>query len=118
MYTEIYVNVDLKEDTPDNVIGVLREMCGEGLESGNFPDRWSRLFKNGSYYTPNTECARLTYDDISRQWSLLGKGDIKNYEGEIEMFFDWIRPYVDGMPGDFIGYYRYEETTSPTLVYL
>jgi hypothetical protein len=122
MYTEIYVNVDLKKDTPDNVIKVLKVMCDMGgsdekvLES--YPDRWGGLFYSGSYYTPNTWCHSLTFDDISNKWSLLGKGDIKNYEGEIQKFFEWIIPYVDGCPGDFIGYSRYEVDREPTLVFL
>lgn len=29
MYTEIYVNVDLKRDTPEEVIHVLKAMCGK-----------------------------------------------------------------------------------------
>lgn len=122
MYTEIYVNVDLKKDTPDEVIDVLKAMCymvdnyEKLLEP--YPDRWGCLFSNMSYYTPSTRCRSLTYDDISNQWSLLGKGDIKNYGQEIQKFFEWIIPHVDGYPGDFIGYHRYEEDQKPTLVFL
>ena len=122
MYTEIYVNVDLKKDTPDEVIEVLKAMCHmEGSDEKvlePYPDRWGFLFSNGSYYTPFTSCRSLTYDDILGAWSLLGKGDIKNYEQEIQKFFEWIIPYVDGYPGDFIGYRRYEEDRTPTLIFL
>jgi hypothetical protein len=122
MYTEIYINVDLKEDTPNNVIEVLKAMCHmeerdeKVLET--YPHRWDCLFSSMSYYTPNTHCRSLTYDSIALRWSLLGKGDIKNYEQEIEKFFEWIIPYVDGYPGDFIGYSRYEEDQKPTLIFL
>lgn len=122
MYTEIYINVDLKGDTPDDVIDVLKTMCDmEGSDKKvlePYPDRWDYMFYSGSYYTPNTWCRSLTYDDISKKWSLLGKGDIKNYGLEIQKFFEWITPYVDGDDGDFIGYYRYEESRQPTLMYL
>ena len=120
MYTEIYVNVDLKEETPLDVINVLKAMCGEFDNSSLLgkPDRWACLFYSGSYYTPNTSCAKLTFDKISNQWSLLGKGDIKNYDEEIEKFFEWIMPFIDGFEGDFIGYSRYEESQSPKLVFL
>jgi hypothetical protein len=120
MYTEIYVNVDLKKDTPPEVLSILVGMCG-GNESRGLaekPARWAYLFQDGSFYTPLTSCGHLTYNEISRQWSLLGKGDIKNYEGEIEQFFEWIMPYIDGNEGDFIGYSRYEEAQEPTLIYL
>jgi hypothetical protein len=122
MYTEIYVNVDLKKETPEDVINVLKAMCG--MEDSDekvlepYPDRWNGLFYSGSYYTPNTRCHSLTYDNISNQWSLLGKGDIKNYEQEIQQFFEWIIPHVEGYSGDFIGYHRYEEQRVPTLVFL
>ena len=114
MYTEIYVNVDLKEDTPDEVINVIRDVC-EGRTSEGKPDRWCQLGYSMSYYTPNTSCSNLTLDKISGRYSLLLKGDIKNYEGEIEQFFDFIEPHVDDE--EFMGYLRYEEDREPTLIY-
>lgn len=122
MYTEIYVNVDLKRDTPDEVIEVLKAMCNvEGNDPKvlePYPERWDSLFYSGSYYTPNTYCHLLTYDKIIQRWSLLGKGDIKNHGRDIQKFFEWIIPYVHGFPGDFIGYLRYEESIKPTLIFL
>ena len=124
MYTEIYINVDLKKDTPDDVIKVLKALCRILPDQecdeviADYPDMWICLFSNMSYYTPSTNCKFLEFDTISNQWSLLGKGDIKNYGNEIEEFFEWIMPYVDGYPGDFIGYSRYEEDQKPTLMFL
>ena len=117
MYTEIYVNVDFDENTPDEVIGTIKAMCAKDDRSpflSDKPSRWSYLFNNGSYYLPLTECGLLTYDDIGKQYSLIGKGDIKNYEQEIQQFFDYIKPYVEN---EFMGYYRYEESREPVLVY-
>lgn len=116
MYTEIYVNTDLKKETPQDVIDVLSAMCNSEAKDclSDKPHRWSYLFNNGSYYLPSTECKKLTYDTISERYSILAKGDIKNYKGEIEQFFDYIKPWCDG---EFIGYYRYEEDREPTLVY-
>jgi hypothetical protein len=65
MYTEIYVNVDLKQETPDEVIHVLKAMCGKLEESEaegaleEFPGRWHSLFSDCSYYTPRTHCKFL-----------------------------------------------------------
>ena len=123
MYTEIYINVDLKEETPDDVIKVLKAMCGMLPDQecsevlANYPDRWGYLFNSGSYYTPNTSCRFLEFDDTIEQWSLLGKGDIKNRENEIGKFFEWIIPHIDAYPGEFIGYSRYEEDDKPTLYF-
>lgn len=117
MYTEIYVSTDLKEGTPEPVIDVLRAICAKDPDSpalAEHPDRWFMLFNSGSYYTPLTEVASLTYDDIGKHYSLIGKGDIKNYGYEIEKFFDWLKPWCDN---EFIGYHRYEEAREPTLVY-
>ena len=90
MYTEIYINVDLKRETPDDVISVLKAMCSFDSEAeclADKPPRWSYLFNSGSYYTPNTSCASLTWDETSNSYSLLGKGDIKNYGSEIFGFW-------------------------------
>ena len=120
MYTEIYVNVNLKEDTPQEIIEILKAM-GEGRESEllkDKPPRWEYMFFSGSYYTPNTFCHKLTYDKTGNQWSFLGKGDIKDYGSEIEEFFEWLKPHVEADPeGEFIGYHRYEGDREPTLVY-
>lgn len=120
VYTEIYVNVNLVEDCPVQAVDVLKAMCGEGDESAlaGRPERWAHLFNSGSYYTPNTQCKALTWDEICNQYSLLGKGDIKNYGDEIEQFFAWLKPFVEGEKGDFIGYMRCEESREPTLIYL
>lgn len=117
MYTEIYVNVDFKKDTPEEVIETIRAMCEKDHTSpylASKPSRWAYLFNNGSYYLPFTECHALTWDDIGQNYSLLGKGDIKNYSSEIEEFFDFISPWVEN---DFMGYMRYEEDREPTLMY-
>jgi hypothetical protein len=117
MYTEIYVNADLKKSTPQEVIDVLSAMCDKNHEAeclSGKPSRWAYLFNNGSYHLPLTECGKLTNDSIVGQYSLLAKGDIKNHDSDIEEFFDFIKPWCEG---EFIGYYRYEEDREPTLVY-
>ena len=117
MYTEIYVNVDLKPDTPDEIINVLRAMCEHDAAAKclkNKPARWVYMFRSGSYYTPNTCCANLTFDSNSKQYSLLAKGNIKNYCDEIQKFFEFLRPWCEG---DFMGYYKYESDREPILVY-
>ena len=122
MYTEIFVNVDLKDDTPEDVLNTLRAMCGEAGYKyllNDKPGRWAYLFYDGSYYTPLTSCRMLTHDNIGGYWSLLAKGDIKNYEEEIEAFFAWIEPYVQdkGCEKILMGYHRYEESAEPVLIY-
>lgn len=120
MYTEIFVNVDFKSDLPEDVVKTIKAMCdrNESIEylEGK-PARWSYLFNNGSFYTPLTSCANFTFNKIGNHYSLLAKGDIKNYENEIEEFFYFIRPHVETCGKTFIGYSRYEESVEPTLHY-
>ncbi len=120
LYTEIYVNVNLVEPLPQSVMDTLNAMCLHNihmLRQLGKPDRWSMLFSNGSYYHPSTEVAKFTWDEIGKCYSILGKGDIKNYENEIEQFFEWLMPYIDAPEGMFIGYQRYEEDLTPTLYF-
>lgn len=117
MYTEIFVNVDLKENTPKEVIEVLKAMCDKDHESPHLlgrPQRWAFLFNDSSFYLPCTECGVLTYNNIRKAYSLIAKGDIKNSSGEIEEFFEFIKPWCED---EFIGYTRYEEDREPTLIY-
>lgn len=117
MYTEIFANADLKPETPQHVLDVLRAICEQDDSSPclkGYPYSWVCLFSNGSYYTPLTQCSTLSYDEIAGRYSIIGKGDIKNYNREIESFFEFIKPWCE--PG-FIGYHRYEEFREPTLVF-
>lgn len=116
MYTEIFVNVDFKDDVPDSVIETVRKVCEKDflwMDNNGHPSRWGLLFNNGSCYTTNTEVAILSNCKFSG-WSLIGKGDIKNYESEIEKFFQFIAPWV---VNDFMGYMMYEEDSKPDLVF-
>ena len=62
---------------------------------------------------------KFWYDDITKQWFLLNRSDLKNYEGEIESFFDWVAPYAEkNSDKQFIGYELYEEDDEPTMYYL
>jgi hypothetical protein len=120
MYTEIFINVTLLKTTPDDVIETLKAICNSETDSPalkNHPKRWAGLFNNGNSYTPKTDCGILNYDSARRQWSLLGKGAIKNYAREIQAFFEWIEPHVDPDCAEFIGYHRYEETPTPILIF-
>lgn len=120
MYTEIYVNVDLIKDLPEEIFNTLKALCEYDYESMYFQDKpphFPFLFSNGSVYTPNSSCSSLTFDKDLKYWSLLGKGDIKNYNNDIDFFFEWINPYVDLEKGMFIGYSRYEEDSKPTLYF-
>lgn len=51
-------------------------------------------------------------------WRIESVSNLKNYDDEIEKFFDWLRPMVVGEPGQVIGSSQYEEADEPTEVRL
>ena len=126
MYTELHFNAELKQDTPEEVIAILDGMVSaKEHTSGTLPShplfdtpRWEYMLRCDSYYFDADTHSTLRYDDITKSYYLCIRCNLKNYDGEIEKFIDWIKPYCDKYPGDFLGFYRYEETETPTLVYM
>lgn len=126
MYTEIYVKISLKEDAPQQVIDILSYMMGEGEEPSELPShelfiksRWHFMLRCSSHYHMPSCVGKFWYNDIASQWFLLNRSDLKNYENEIESFFDWISPYAEqNSEKQFIGYELYEEENEPTMYYL
>ena len=120
MYTELYLRSDLKEDTPQDVIDLLRAMV-----AGNPPDTtpfgegrcpWM-LLSSSHYHFPFAKSSMDYLDYVSR-WYLFVRCDLKNYEGEIEAFLKWVAPHLNAGDGEYLGHTRYEEDDLPThLVY-
>ena len=125
MYTEIHYNAELKKDVPDEVIAVLKYMMdSDRLVPPPLPDhplfetdRWVIMFQCDSYYFSADTHSTLRFDDISKSYFLCIRSNLKNYDNEIEKFIDWISPYLDEWREDYLGHYRYEESTIPTLIF-
>lgn len=123
MYTELNLGVALKEDVPSNVIDILKYMLSDSeTEPAELPDhplfkatRWNFMLVSDSYYFDGQTDSSLTYDDISNQYYLNVRCNLKNYDHEIGKFMDFIQPYLDTL--GFLGYTRYEEFNDPTLIY-
>jgi hypothetical protein len=123
MYTAFHYYCELKKDVPEKVVEVLSYMNGDGDEPKELPDhsffscdRWRHLFKMGSYYFAAQTHSSFRKDDITNTYFLTVTSNLKNYDGEIESFIDWISPYVRAERGNFMGYKRYEEDEMPTLL--
>jgi len=74
----------------------------------------------GSYYFPGACRLTLEVDGHGAPlYSVSLRANLKNYEGEIQAFFDWITPHVKAGAGgnDYIGHHIYEEDEVPTLHY-
>lgn len=125
MYTEIFFRATLKRDTPDEVLAPIRAMLGQAeVDPDDLPNhplfecpRWDMLGMSSSYYFPDHTPSGMEKDDIRKAWGVYLNADLKNYDDEIEKFFDWIDPYIDAGPGEFLGYSLYEDVepgTPPT----
>lgn len=125
MYTELIFGVKLKKETPKDVIETLRYMLGEVPEKPeSFPFQDGRgewLFQSASYYFGiSTPSNSIWLDKITNCWHISTRSNIKNYEFEIELFLEWIKPHIDSGSGyrDMYAIVIYEESDEPTIYYL
>ena len=125
MYTELHFNAELVNPLPPDVLHVLEYMLGNTEEAhAELPEhplfgdtRWRFMLRCDSYYFAADTHSTLRYDDIGNCYYLCIRSNLKNYSSEIENFIDWIQPYLAEGEGNFLGFYRYEETEVPTLIY-
>ncbi len=124
MYTELHYNAELKSNVPEDVIEILRYMIGNTENKPKTPKhdlfgdtRWHCMLQGDSYYFDADTCSTLRYDSISNSYFLCIRCNMKNYNDEISLFIDWIRPYIRKDEGDFLGFSRYEESETPDLIY-
>lgn len=125
MYTELYIACRIKGDVPVEVIDVLNYMFGGGDTPKNIPehdffecDRWGCIGTGASYYFVPESLSCFRRDSLGDGYTLISRSDLKNYDGEIAKFIDWVKPYIEGGSYDHIGHYRYEEHDKPTLLFL
>lgn len=127
MYTQLRCNIDIKRDTPLEVINMLKYMVGdldidlrhfEGFDSLKHPlfqsHRWHMLFTCSSAYFDDWEEPQLIECDDYYQLTVCS--NLKNYDSEIQKFWDWIKPYINANEGEWLGAYRYEENEWDTNV--
>lgn len=79
--------------------------------------RWTMIGRCGSAYFDTEPSSSL--EAVSEGvWRVRSISNIKNYDGEIDHFFDWLRPLIVGEPGQVIGHSWYESAEDPTPVVL
>ncbi len=148
-YTQLYVNIDVVGDIPEdvkfalycifdpntaieryNVPIIKAENSNEekGSIAPPLPDhpffktaRWDSISSCSSYYHGGTPISKIVYDGISKEYKITSSANFKNYEDEIDKFFDWISDYIarDGFIGSFIPEnYALSGVLAPTLVFL
>lgn len=127
MYTELVLGVNLRHDTPPEVIEILRYMLAPvtTAQPSNLPDhplfkehRWSMVLAGSSSSFPggtHSRLHRIPDDD----YELSVRANVKNYGSVIQHFISWIRPYISSPEvGGFMGYMRHEEAEHPRLLYV
>jgi len=122
VYTEFHFYTTLKEDTPKSVIHVLKYMLDREFIPSDLPNhplfetrRWHYMLScTGGNFDAETR-SRLFFDDDLYYLNIRCR--FKNYDDEINLFTDWIRPYLNKRTDDFLGYYRHEESQVPILIY-
>lgn len=125
MYTELNINVNLCENTPQDICDTLKAMLAKDsnfiipASIANHPlfesNRWRWMLTSDSCYFDGMTRSDLCFSDILHEWWLTIRCNLKNYEHEIEKFLDFLSPYIS--TEDFLGYMRYEEDIMPTLIF-
>ena len=122
-YTEIFVKACLKKDIDDLSINVLKYLFAEGVEPEQLPDhkffsteRWDRIGSSHSYYHIPFYTSSLLFDEIGNCYYLVSRSDLKNYDDEIDLFFDWFKNLVN-YKDNFIGYSLCENDREPKLFF-
>jgi len=133
MYTEIVVKIEInKVNVGEQAFSILEAMFNpnscidlDELELPNHSffrcDRWQLIGNSSSFYHhPHVvgDWYYPRYETLSNDTDIyiFSRSDLKNYNSEIEQFFDWLDCLMlNNSNGDFIGYSLYEEETTPTI---
>jgi hypothetical protein len=123
MYTEIFMRGELRGDLPAETMSMLRYLAGE--KDGEVPplpdhpffqcDRWDYIGTMNSAYFPFESRSAVVKSGWHTGHDIVIHSQLKNYDGEIEKFFDWIDPLLHMGEGAFLGYSLYEEAERPTI---
>lgn len=118
-YTEVFFRAEVDEEA----YRVL-ERIFNGTEPENFAHldpffrktrAWA-VFRGQSSYHPGPFHTLIDLDERYSLRCVSFRSSLKNYDGEIEAFFNWVLPHVQPELGrQFIGYSLHEESQDPTL---
>jgi len=119
MYTEIFFRAEVDE----YAFNIIRSAIDEGrlpADDGHpffTKPRAEMVFTGGGAYFPGARHSIAEHEGYHQAYYVSFRADLKNYDGEIEAFFDWVTPHVAEHHRGFIGYSLYEEFETPTLYY-
>ena len=122
MYTELIFKGETKADLPEDIKVLIEYFFGNEIESipDNFElpkheffkcDRWRSVGKCSSYYHFPINIVDHIKDSFNNHYYVFSRSDFKNYDNEIALFLDWIKPHME----EFNGWHWYEEDRVPTF---
>lgn len=124
MYTELYIAAEIRKDISNIELEILNYMFANGEKPVELPahaffacERWDRIGQHASYYFIPKAISKFWSDVNGDCYFLVSLSNLKNYDGEINKFIDWIRPLL-ASEVKHIGHYRYEEAVNPTILYV
>ena len=135
MYTEIVVKIDFTRkkigsknfDILDYMFNPDTELMDDNYEPIGLEIPEHEFFKchrwdcvgnmNSFYHHPDRVNSWAITNGNADSIYLFARNDLKNYDSEIEKFFDWLNTLDFGYSGDFVGYSLYEEDRTPTIHY-
>lgn len=123
MYTEFVFKGEIRKTVDPVVMSVLSYLFNGNDRPDTLPDhpffscdRWSSIGSCSSFYH-HPRSINSWYDvGYSDTIYIFSRSDLKNYDDEISLFVDWVKPHLDVLPGCCIGWSWYEECDEPTLL--
>ena len=124
-YSELIFGARLKDD--NEMITTVRQLV-EHEEVSPLPaheffksERYTQIARGtNSYYFAGSSEPTFYYDHIVKEWTLLIRMNMKDYDNEIEKFLDWIKPYITQGSGNNNMYaiVMHEWNTEPIMYYI
>lgn len=123
MYTEVFFRAEVDQYAYEIMRRIIQERDPAEHFTSEHPffgkDRAWAVFNCASYYHPGP-FHRLVEDEGALDARFVSfRNSLKNYDDEVEAFFDWVRPHVvvHRLRPEFIGYSLYEEDAEPILYF-
>ncbi|MFX3643384.1 MAG: hypothetical protein ACE3L7_32830 [Candidatus Pristimantibacillus sp.] len=120
-YTELKTNFHLKSTTSTEVINILQYIANEKSDIPALPEhslfkcpRWKELFDSTSSSINIGSCAEVYNSDT--RYHIQTQSNFKNYSREVQLFWDWISPYIDSPIGKQLGEITTDDTVELVLM--
>lgn len=123
MYTELVIGVEIEPNKDviqklEYMLDIEKTKPDIDISHPFFTEtkRWKYMLTCDSYYFSGQTDSKLYKDEVlDEKYYLNVRCNLMNYDNEIELFLDWLCPYI--CTYGFLGYTRYEEDDDPILIY-